>query len=267
MMMHMNLEKAFEQMGARVNVRESREPEVVVRRRVRAGQPPPPPTVRLNVLTDKKGEVFDIQMGEGAELRVLQVNRPDKHLLLYSTDGQRFLCGHDERHWFVAGVSKPVSTVVDAKLSLKPEALADVEKKVGRKAALKRRNAAFKRQGEWFFTPVNRDFHGEHVYKNDPLTRPGGGSPHKCQELVRFGGEPVRVVNGVEYSEKAWANLAADDPIKTGGKGRINFFTKNPEVYVRGRISHRDHATLLLKTWHRVHISSEMRTSGVAFYD
>ena len=35
----------------------------------------------------------------------------------------KFLCGHDERHWFVAGVPEraPVSNVVTAMEALKPD--------------------------------------------------------------------------------------------------------------------------------------------------
>lgn len=40
--------------------------------------------------------------------------------MLYSLDGQRFLCGHDERHWFVAAVEDRVSTVYDSKRSIMP---------------------------------------------------------------------------------------------------------------------------------------------------
>ena len=58
-------------------------------------------------------------------LVVLDVQPRDRHLLLMSREqGQkhRFLLGHDERHWLVAGIleASPVSRVADAKRALKP---------------------------------------------------------------------------------------------------------------------------------------------------
>src|ERR671917_139641 len=63
-----------------------------------------------------------------------------------------------ERHWFVATVpeSAPVGTVRAAKEALKP---AEVQVAQGRRglragARNRRKNAAYRRQGEWFFLPV-----------------------------------------------------------------------------------------------------------------
>ncbi len=54
-----------------------------------------------------------------------------------------------------------------------------------------RHNAAFVRQGEWFFIPrpalkVNEKL----THKNEPIRR-GAGKPHVCQFLHREGGEQV----------------------------------------------------------------------------
>ena len=56
---------------------------------------------------------------------MLDVQPADRHLLLMVREGgekPKFLCGHDERHWFVAAVpeSAPVGTVRAAKEALKP---------------------------------------------------------------------------------------------------------------------------------------------------
>jgi hypothetical protein len=63
----------------------------------------------------------------GADVRidVLDLQPADRHLLLLVRDGSeksKFLCGHDERHGFVAGIpeSAPVGTVRQAKEALKP---------------------------------------------------------------------------------------------------------------------------------------------------
>ena len=45
---------------------------------------------------------------------------------------------------------------------------------------------------------------------------------------------------------------------------------RDPVVYVRGRISHPDHKTVLLRGWHRVHMNTEHRSVAmrhVAFLD
>src|SRR5205807_4805966 len=77
--------------------------------------------------TDRKGEFFEIvrQRGVEAEIAVLDVQPADRHLLLLVREGNdksKFLCGHDERHWFVAGIPEtaPVGTVRQAKEALKP---------------------------------------------------------------------------------------------------------------------------------------------------
>ena len=49
--------------------------------------------------------------------------RPAGILLLYAAAeraAERLLCGHDERHWFVAAIADRVTTVRDAKTSLLP---------------------------------------------------------------------------------------------------------------------------------------------------
>ncbi len=95
-----------------------------------------------------------------ALVTTLHEREADRHLLRLVRDGKdksKFLCGHDERHWFVAGIpeSAPVGTVRQAKEALKPaEALsAQAGKRLRAKARKRRKNAAFVRQGEWFFLP------------------------------------------------------------------------------------------------------------------
>src|SRR5262245_49899350 len=65
--------------------------------------------ISLDVQTDRRGEFFEIVRPPGAEAKVavLDVQPADHHLLLLVREGQdksKFLCGHDERHWFVAGI-------------------------------------------------------------------------------------------------------------------------------------------------------------------
>jgi hypothetical protein len=86
-----------------------------------------PGVISLDVQADRKGEFFEIvkQLGVEAEIAVLDVQPADRHLLLLVRENgekHKFLCGHDERHWFVAGIPEtaPVGTVRQAKEALKP---------------------------------------------------------------------------------------------------------------------------------------------------
>src|SRR6201987_4918453 len=119
--------------------------------------------ISLDVQADRKGEFFEIvrQPGAEAEVAVLDVQPADRHLLLLVREGKdksKFLCGHDERHWFVAGIPEaaPVGTVRQAKEALKPVEVqtAQAGKRLGAKARNRRKNAAYRRQGEWFFLPA-----------------------------------------------------------------------------------------------------------------
>src|SRR6185312_2098729 len=101
------------------------------------------------------------QPGFDAEIAVLDVQPADHHLLLLvreRKDKSKFLCGHDERHWFVAGIpeSAPVGTVRQAKEALKPAEVqtAQARQRLKGKARNRRKNAAYRRQGEWFFLPA-----------------------------------------------------------------------------------------------------------------
>src|SRR5438067_635946 len=113
--------------------------------------------VSLDVQADRKGEFFEIvkQPGAEAEVAVLDVQPADRHLLLLVREGKdksKFLCGHDERHWFVAGIpeSAPVGTVRQAKEALKPAEVQSAQARKGLKAKARsrRKNAAYVRQGE-----------------------------------------------------------------------------------------------------------------------
>ena len=215
--------------------------------------------------TAKHGEHFRLALrADAPAMHVLHTDRPGRHLVLHmagDAGGERFLCGHDERHWFAAAISKRVTTVLDAKRALLPEALADAPPAL----IHRRHNARFQRQGEWFFVPTDRDLRDQPIYRNEPIVRRRGGKPHRCAELVRFGGEPVVLYRGTEYSEGAWAAFV----VTQDGKlyGRVERVVKNPEVYVRGAVRHPDHATLVLSGWHRLHGNLEAFSTNLSFYD
>src|SRR6056297_1537335 len=142
----------------------------------------------VGIGNDGDGEFFDIEVAAPklAETRVLDVQPTMRHLLLMAdqVDGKhKFLCGHDERHWFVAAVPEraAVSTVRTAFDALKPVAVRALENRLGVKPRKRnrRRNEAFIRQGEWFFVPVENPALVDErlVLRNEPIAR-GGGKPH-----------------------------------------------------------------------------------------
>jgi hypothetical protein len=268
------LKAKFEKLGARATIRP------LVRNRWR----PAPGRVVIDIGHDRQGEYFDIQAVDAAELEVLDVQPKDRHLLLMvrqpnersglPDSKDKFLCGHDERHWFVAGVPEnaPVSSVVTAKEALKPDLVRSREqgKRGKRKKRLRRKTDVFIRQGEWFFIPASDVRVNEKlILSNEPIRR-GRGKPHMCEQLYRNGGTTVYVCrqhpNGLtadEYRKLLKADSAA-------AKWDWRTMARNPVVYVRGKIWHPDHATIRLDDWHRVEMNTENRSramASVAFLD
>ena len=155
MLDHDLLETKFARIGARLKVADR--PHAVAGSR--SG------VLSLDVQSDRKGEFFEVVSPGGTEpeVAVLDVQPADRHLLLMVREGgekHKFLCGHDERHWFVAAVpeSAPVGTVRQAKEALKPAEVQAAQARKGLRAEARnrRKNAAYRRQGEWFFLPVPR---------------------------------------------------------------------------------------------------------------
>jgi hypothetical protein len=232
----------------------------------------------LNIGRDKLGNFFEIRTlaGTSHELLVLNADPRKKHLLLLSRQfdeqgklhaKQKFLCGQDEGHWFVAAIpeDEPVSTVAGAQIALKPGEVRMREEAMGvtRKEGFRRRNAAFIRQGEWFFLPA-----GEirtdplRLLRNEPISRGNGGSPHWAELCYRMGGETVYV------SGKYPAGLTATEYFRLPEKERSRGFRmmkRDATVYVRGEITHRDHKTVYLNGWHRVLMNTESRSKAMRF--
>ncbi len=251
--------KQFESMGARLKVLPIDRADWRWRyRRLPAGY-------TLDIQTDRRGEYFVIYHYEGQapDIGVLQARPGERHLLLYADDGNRFLCGHDERHWFVAGIRDRVSTVRDAKRSLMPEPVRDHAHGVSPRRLDNRRNEVFIRQGEWFFVPADIDVLDDQIIRNERLQRVAFSKPHICQELFRQGGQTVFLVRSQVLSPDEYAALVKRAPEWGGMQPRI----RNPEVYVRGKVRHPDHATVRLDGWHRVYINGELYGPDVSFLD
>lgn len=273
--MNTNLIKTkFEKLGARAVIRP------LVRNRWQASTQP----LIIDIGHDRRGEFFDIQTSDDADVEVLDLQPRDRHLLLMvrqppERNGlpdlkDKFLCGHDERHWFVAGVPEQaaVSSVVDAKESLKPDLVRALESgsKGKRKKRHRRKTATFVRQGEWFFVPARGMVADKRlVLRNEPLRR-GRGKPHMCEQLIRTGGTTVYVCrqhpNGLTEGERK--ELLKQNPSCSRWNWQV--MRRSPTVFVRGAVSHKDHATIQLNDWHRVVMNTENQSramESVAFLD
>ena len=247
------LERAFAKMGARIKFAEI----VPDRRRQVLGD------FALDIRRDARGEYFLIsrQPRSGTEFEVLDVQPRSRHLLLLSRIGgekHRFLLGHDERHWFVAGVPETmrVSRVKDAMQALKPEAVLECERNVRTKHRDRRSNRARIRQGEWFFVPAPNVSAPELLtLRDEPIVRSGGGKSHMCEQLFRMGGETVYVTAGFPNGITEEQYVRLEERVRKQSNWRV--MRRNPTVYVRGRIRHPDHKTVDLDGWHRVLCNTE----------
>jgi hypothetical protein len=233
----------------------------------------------LDIVSDKWGQLFEMQLSAEREtqcaMNVLQCDRHDRHLLLLvktPTANDRFLCGHDEREWFVAAVPGGASSVTQAKLALLPAEVREAadHARLNQGQRTRRHNHAFIRQGEWFFVPApNLCVDKKHILRNEPIRR-GGGKPHMVAEVFRTGGDRVRTCarfpNGITESE--YQALIARDSKAARWGWQVRF--RNADVYARGTVRHRDHAMITLHEWHRVWMNTENTTrqmANVAFLD
>jgi hypothetical protein len=259
-----SLKRQFAGIGARVKVGEAR----VNRWRNDAG---------INIGVDVQGEFFDIKIDsdDPRDYRVIDLRPEQRHLLLMSeNDKAKFLCGFDERHWFVCAVpGEGVASVRSAMEALQPaEVRQAAQTQVKRaKNRLRRRNEAFVRQGEWFFIPepslaVEESF----VRRNEPLSRGGGSKAHMCQYAYRTAGEMVMVCGNYPAGVpmRSYEKILRNNP--KAQKWNWGQMRRNAEVYVRGRVWHPDHKTVVLRCWHRVFMNTEHLAPGrsnVTFLD
>ncbi|MCY3019749.1 MAG: hypothetical protein NTW87_12060 [Planctomycetota bacterium] len=262
------LKERFAAIGAKLDVHAPR--------RTSPWRPAPP--FSIDVLQVGRREVFDLSIADQTrEIHVRDLRPDDRHLLLLverpesrgaSRTWDTFLCGHDKRHWFVAGVPVNATTVREAKEALKPEQVrvAQVRRHVKAKALHRHGNAAFVRQGEWFFVPAP-DLSPDPwlVLHKEPIRR-GAGKPHIVEFLYRRGGTTVYVCpafpNGL--TENEYATLLRRQPEKRALRWQT--MRRDPQAFAKGRVWHPDHKTIGLSCWHRVLLSNEHR-NGVAFLD
>ena len=264
------LQRKFESLGARVRIGNSRSVE----------------RVRIDIKQDRKGEYFDLTLrqNERRRVEVLDCDAKGRHLLLMvapeaggakiaAAEKQKFLCGHDERAWFVAAVpeSAGASNVRTAMEALKPPAARDSQsrQRVRFKDRNRRKNSGFVRQGEWFFIPrPELRIQQTLILQNERMQRTGG-KPHLAEFACRGGGEQVYVEirGGRVLSEGQYRNLAQRNP---AAAQNYTPQRRNASMVVKGRIRHPDNSTLFLGFWHEVVMNTEHQAfamRSVAFID
>jgi hypothetical protein len=248
------LERRFAAIGARVKI---------------SGRPGRGMPV-IDIGADRRGEFFDVRFagGDPVELQVVDMWREEQHLLLLVRDGavkSKFLCGHDERHWFVAAVpeaERGVSGVAQAMVALQPEAVRDAVARKKPKDPFQRKNTAYIRQGEWFFVPApGLAVNSNAVLRDEPITR-GRGNPHIVELLYRRDGEQVYVSHRYPrgLTEREFAKLP---PQRVHAGAPWREMVRDAEVFARGMVRHPDHATVVLHTWHRVEMNTEQRARAM----
>lgn len=274
----MSIEKAFEQIGALA--------QVTVNDRRSWGASRNSGGVTIDIGKDKKGrEYFDIRKTRESEAEITVVDRKpkDRHLLLMIKTEERpgvplktkYLCGHDEFHWFVAAVDSTAADVERAKESLKPGEVKAVQERG--KGKRKKAKGGVKRQGEWFFIPKRKmKVPHNQILKDEPIQR-GRGKPHMVEEIWRTGGQDIVVPRLNEWSRVRESELPAKwmEGLSPGqyetlvrqrtenGKlarsipwrqGRVN-----AKVYGRGKVTHPDHSILRLDCWHEIVPNTESK--------
>lgn len=259
----MGIVKDFESIGAKVRV-SPRQPRKWERN---------DPDVTIDILIEKGQEIFDIRKteGSGAEITVVDRKPKDRHLLLMVKTEERpgvptktkYLCGHDEFHWFVATASPTAADVGRAKESLKPVEVRAVQTQGKKKKRAPK--GGVKRQGEWFFIPKKKmKVAHNQILKNEPIQR-GRGKPHTVEEVWRTGGRDVYV----HVSNPEMPPLSPADYTNRVKKARINpgsyrLGRADAKVFGRGKVTHLDHSTLKLDFWHQIlpNTESKFNVSG-----
>jgi len=141
----------------------------------------------------------------------------------------RYLMGRDERQLFIARLPAAITTVKEAHRSLKGAEVTFAEGKARGRTI---------RQGEWFFiniTEAERRAIHEAIRKNRAsvehkvairrdLAGADPAKPHTADELIRLPGNPL------------------------GGGFAVN----SVEIFVRGKVRHADHETVVFKEWRKV---------------
>lgn len=230
-------------------------------------------SLRIDVQHDCRGEYFHMSVRpDRVTLDVIDVQPDRRHLLLLGRmhdDGskEKYLCGHDERAWFVAAVpdKRGVSNVNTAMEALKPDMVLHEQERVGLKHRhrQRRRTKAFVRQGEWFFVP-RPDFVPKNlIIQHEPLSRGIGSKPHVCEYMAREAGKQVYVCRQFPsgLSLKRYREYIHAHPEATNWNWSVRM--RDARVYVCGTVRHPDHKTIRLDGWHQVAMNTESESRAM----
>jgi hypothetical protein len=252
--------KKFEEMGAKVQVNERKNPHP------RFGD------FSINI----RNGIFQLTKTDKVDLQVVDIDKEDRHLLLLvrledirgRETKQRYLAGHDERDWFTCAIPTVVKTVFEAKEQLKPKELRDLESGGNVKTKNKQKRhrkvkgvGKVHRQGEFMFIPQPdwKPSKGTFILKNEPMRQ--NGRPHVAAEVIRFGGRNIYTRGRTVLEIDQFKELQKKDP-KEASRYRIE--VANPTVYARGTIRHPDHKTLDLgELWHKVLVNTEQEATFI----
>ena len=215
---------------------------------------------RLDVRGAIGRQKFIASLGEDMELVVLDSNKKENGILVMLKDHQarhdrqnvsKMLLGHDERQLFVAAVPLHTRNVAEAKDLLKPGRVVDAERQAGVKAKDKnrRKTKAWLRQGDFFFVPAPNveivDSWKNKIHRHEPINQRGGRS-HIVEELYRIGGE------GGYANGSRWITTNQYQKLSSEEQFGWRWAPRNPRAYARGRVTHPEHATIILKGWHEI---------------
>ena len=189
----------------------------------------------------RRGELPKIGSSIGAgrpQPKVAAVSKTSREITITgkTPKGVRhYLCGVDERQLFICQLPKACPTVAAAHLALKrPELIRHEGKSPGRTL----------RQGEWFLVNLTVEELDAlkagikakrlAILKDRPLG--SGGHPHVAEEMIQVTGSESQLNS----------NTATGFPIRERA------------TFVRGKISHQDHATVVTREWRRVIRNNEL---------
>jgi hypothetical protein len=215
----------------------------------------------IDVVSDEPDEYFDIQLSPDVQLAVVDVQPRQRHLLLSAWNAvgeDRFLCGHDEYHWFVAALphESDALTVEAAMESLKPLLVKRLEERK-HKGKHHRKSDVYMRQGEWFFLPCPHASIDRKQVSHGGMLHRGDSKPHHCTFLYEDG---EREYECARYPKLAFFESEYKHILKTRRKAKQWGWRQlpfNPTLYAKGWIEHEDHSPLFLDIWHRVEMNRE----------
>jgi len=162
-----------------------------------------------------------------------------------SSAKRHMLLGVDERQLFIAQLPRGVSTVSEAHKSLKTTSVTLAEGKIPGRTV---------RQGEWFFlntTEDERESIKKALHDNVTTIRKklaiaavaggSGGNPHMADEIVTLPAPKLK--HGFEVN-------------------------RSRDVFVRGKVRHKDHKTVSFAQWRKVIRNAELgQPSGINWID